>query len=72
MKNFRDSSIWRNKIRKQWSVASRVSNTLCYINVVNQVLSEYLQIDYITHLLLLFHDTISVSELQDGADVTSQ
>ena len=47
MKNFRDSSIWGNKIGKQWSVASHISSTLYYINVVNQLLSEYLQINYI-------------------------
>jgi len=72
MKIFKNSSIWGDKIGKQLSVASHISNTLCYINVVNQLLSEFLQIDYIVPLLWLFHDTISVSELQDCTDVTSQ
>jgi len=72
MKNFRDSSIWGNKIGKTWSAASHISNTLFYINVVSQLLSKYLQIDYIVPFLWLFHDTISVSELQDGTDVASQ
>ena len=71
MKNLRNSSIWGGGLGGMLLSVTYI-NTLIYTIVVNQLPSEYLQIDYIVPLLWLSHNTISVSELQDGTDVTSQ